>query len=218
MGKAQLLIPIGLLLSSNLMAQTHIVPPAFRNIAELHNVPPTILYAVAMNESSKRLTSNKVKPWPWTINVAGKSYFYRSQKEACNAFSQFSQKYSLKRIDIGIAQVNMGWNGHYFTNTCNGFNPYQNLQAAAQIVRSCYNKHQNWIKAAGCYHHPAGGKYARKYIANFKKKLKKIKGISTQSFYLDEGSSSYQDVAQVSSSKFKWIEPTDSGIVWVKPL
>ncbi|ERH64286.1 hypothetical protein N172_03630 [Pantoea dispersa EGD-AAK13] len=46
----------------------------------------------------------------------------------------------LKRIDVGIAQVNLGWNGHRFSLTWDAFNPYINLNAAARILRECWER------------------------------------------------------------------------------
>lgn len=37
--------------------------------------------------------------------------------EARQALLGFMRRYPLKRIDVGIAQVNLGWNGHHFTST-----------------------------------------------------------------------------------------------------
>ncbi|MBL1804931.1 lytic transglycosylase domain-containing protein, partial [Klebsiella pneumoniae] len=67
---------------------------------------------------------------------------------------------------VGVAQVNLGWNGSRFSSYWHAFDPYTNLRVAARILRECYDAQPgSWMQAAGCYHHPAGGKPARVYKA-----------------------------------------------------
>lgn len=92
------------------------VPEGYYQVAQAENVPAEALYSLALTESSRKL-AHGIRPWPWTINVAGKGYRYASRNEAYQALLGFMRRYPLKRIDVGIAQVNLGWNGHYFTST-----------------------------------------------------------------------------------------------------
>nr|WP_241522159.1 transglycosylase SLT domain-containing protein [Chimaeribacter californicus] len=140
-----------------------VIPSGYLHIARQENVPAEALYSLALTESSRKL-AHGVRPWPWTINVAGKGYRYASRRDAYHALMGFMQRYPLKRIDVGIAQVNLGWNGHHFASTWDAFDPYLNLHVAAQILRACYVRNPgSWLQAAGCYHHPTGGKAARTY-------------------------------------------------------
>lgn len=148
-----------------------VVPEGYRQVAQRHGVPPESLYSLALAESSKKLPQG-YRPWPWTINVAGKGYRYRTRLEAWQALQVFIGQYPLKRIDVGIAQVNLGWNGHRFSSTWDAFDPYANLNAAAAILRECYDRRPgSWLDAAGCYHHPAGGAPAARYQAIVRRKL-----------------------------------------------
>jgi hypothetical protein len=58
-------------------------PTAYQVAARQAGVPPTVLYAVALQESSIRLRGERV-PWPWTLNIAGASRYYSTRAEACN--------------------------------------------------------------------------------------------------------------------------------------
>lgn len=49
--------------------------------------------------------------------MAGKGYRYKTRLEAWQSLQVFMKTHSLKRIDVGIAQVNPGWNGDHFTST-----------------------------------------------------------------------------------------------------
>ncbi len=150
------------------------VPEGYRQVAEEYGVPAEALYSVSLAESSRRLPQGE-RPWPWTLNVAGKGYRYATREEAYQGLLGFMRRYPLKRIDVGIAQVNLGWNGGYFRNYREALEPYTNLRAAAQILRHCYDLNPgSWLQAVGCYHHPAGGKPARTYRAIVQRKLAMI--------------------------------------------
>lgn len=147
------------------------IPDGYFRVAQAENVPAEALYSLALTESSRRL-AHGVRPWPWTINVAGKGYRYTTRNEAYQALLGFMRRYPLKRIDVGIAQVNLGWNGHHFASAWDAFDPYLNLHAAARILRACYERSPgSWMTATGCYHHPAGGKPAQTYKAIVKRHL-----------------------------------------------
>ncbi|HAU6733022.1 TPA: lytic transglycosylase domain-containing protein [Salmonella enterica subsp. enterica serovar Elisabethville] len=147
------------------------IPPGYHLVASETGVPAEALYSVSLAETSRKLPHGE-RPWPWTLNVAGKGYRYSTRQEAYDALMSFMRRYPLKRIDVGIAQVNLGWNGGYFSSYHDALDPYTNLRVAARILKSCYDSNPgSWIQAAGCYHHPAGGKPARTYKAIVKRKL-----------------------------------------------
>jgi hypothetical protein len=153
------------------------VPDGYRQVAGEYGVPAEALYSVSLAESSRRLPQGE-RPWPWTLNVAGKGYRYATREEAYQALLGFMRHYPFRRIDVGIAQVNLGWNGGYFRNYREALEPYTNLRAAAQILRHCYDLNPgSWLQAAGCYHHPAGGKPARTYRTIVQRKLATIASV-----------------------------------------
>lgn len=175
------------------------IPLAYRQIAAAERVPAESLYSLAMAEST-RITAWGSMPWPWTLNVAGKGYHYDTREEAWQALLGFMRHYPLRRIDVGVAQVNLGWNGRYFSSVYDALDPYNNLRAAAQILRACYDARPgSWIKAAGCYHHPAGGQPAANYMATVRRKLSQITP--------DVAVSSSGKPLAIAASPLTWIEP-----------
>lgn len=181
-----------------------IVPEGYVRVAQAHNVPPESLYSVSLQESSRRLPQGE-RPWPWTLNVAGKGYRYKTRLEAWQALQVFIKTHTLKRIDVGIAQVNLGWNGQRFTSTWEALDPYKNLNAAATILRECWDrKPGSWLDAAGCYHHPAGGAPAARYRAFVKTKL----ALLQSSPHLPAATA----VEQTASASVP-----DTGLVWINP-
>ncbi|EIL5288729.1 transglycosylase SLT domain-containing protein [Salmonella enterica subsp. enterica serovar Worthington] len=182
----------------NVNSSVQVVPQAYRVIAAAERVPAESLYSLAMAESTRK-TAWGSKPWPWTINVAGKGYHFETREEAFAALLGFMQRYPLKRIDVGVAQVNLGWNGHLFPSFRDAFDPYTNLRAAARILRACYDAQPgSWIKAAGCYHHPDGGKPAAKYMAIVRRKLSQI----APDIKVPEGGP-----VALASHSLTWVEP-----------
>ncbi|MEB2704075.1 lytic transglycosylase domain-containing protein [Citrobacter koseri] len=174
------------------------IPPVYREIATAERVPAESLYSLAMAETTRK-TIWGTRPWPWTINVAGKGYFYDTREEAFEALLGFMQRYPLRRIDVGVAQVNLGWNGHFFPSFRDAFDPYINLRAAARILRACYDAEPgSWIRAAGCYHHPAGGQPAAKYMAIVRRKLSQI----TPEIKVPDG-----EPVVLASQSLTWVEP-----------
>lgn len=176
-----------------------VIPDAYRQIAAAERVPAESLYSLAMAESTRK-TAWGAKPWPWTINVAGRGYHYETREAAYTALLEFMQRWPLKNIDVGVAQVNLGWNGHFFPTYRDAFDPYLNLRAAARILRACYDARPgSWLNAAGCYHHPAGGKAARTYIAIVRRKLGQIA--------TDTPGAPPATPVELASNTLTWIEP-----------
>lgn len=188
MATFRILIPT-LLLFLPISAFPGVISEGYRQVAQQEKVPAEALFSLALTESARKLPQG-LRPWPWTINVAGKGYRYSSREEAYQALTAFMRNHSLKRIDVGIAQVNLGWNGHRFASYWSAFEPYTNLRVAAQILRECYDAQPgSWMQATGCYHHPAGGKPARTYKAIVQRHLNTL------------------FLAEIQPAVLSWIEP-----------
>lgn len=138
-------------------------PPTYISVAKAAGVPPGLLYAIAKTESNTKLNIGYY-PWPWTLNVAGKPMRFRTKEEACSVVVKKIEEKGTKAVDIGLAQLNWGYNGiRFFSNPCDSLDPLRNLQVAAHILSGHYNDTGDWITAAGRYHRPAGGKHAARY-------------------------------------------------------
>lgn len=139
-------------------------PPAYQLAADGVGVPSEVLYALALTESGFRLDESKVRPWPWTLNVAGKSYYFKTQEDACLFLNETLQTTSAKRVDVGLGQVNYGYHGHRVNSACELLDPYLNLEIAGQILKEQRRSgEQDWLLAIGRYHSPAGGHRAQNY-------------------------------------------------------
>ena len=64
------------------------VPVGYRSVAAESGIPYTVLYAVALTESGKQVMLTGVyRPWPWTLNIAGRGYYFESRLEAWQALT-----------------------------------------------------------------------------------------------------------------------------------
>lgn len=121
-----------------------------------------LLYAVALQESGLR-TGGRIVPWPWSLNVAGRSQRYKDQRAACHGLRQALKTHSAMQIDVGLGQLNVGYQGPRVRQPCELLEPYRNLRLTATILREQYQSEENWLMAAGRYHRPAGGQAAIRY-------------------------------------------------------
>lgn len=169
---------LGAALTLTIVAQAETPPPAYQRASMAAGVPAEVLYAVAKIESNYKLKIG-VYPWPWTLNIKGQGAYFATRAEACDAVLQGLERYGRYGVDIGLTQQNWGWVGmRYYPHPCDALAPVANLNTAALELRRCYDKHGDWVMAAGCYHRPAGGEPARLYRQQFLKKYQQVLGIN----------------------------------------
>ena len=156
-------------------AQARELPPAtYQQIARQVGIPAEVLYAVALQESALPLRG-RLRPWPWTLNVAGRPQRFANQSAACRALRRALSATAPTRIDIGIAQINWGYHGHRFASPCAALHPTLNLTVAAQLLREHHRHSGDWLLAAGRYHRPAGGTPATRYRARVARHLARLR-------------------------------------------
>ncbi len=127
-----------------------------------YGIPTHLLAAISTTESGRYHKGLKISiPWPWTINVEGKGYYFDSKQEAIAAVKQHRAR-GAKSIDVGCMQVNLIHHGQAFASLEKAFEPEHNVEYAASFLRSLYQGGKSWKKAAADYHSKTpsrGGKY-----------------------------------------------------------
>ncbi|WP_111414601.1 transglycosylase SLT domain-containing protein [Billgrantia lactosivorans] len=206
------------------------IPEAYVVAAQRHGVPPEVLYAVALTESKVPL-AHTLRPWPWTLNVAGQSYYFETRAEACEALTR--ALFETELIDVGVAQLNLRWQpqlfgaGNRFVDPCDALDPYANLDEAAKLLRSHYDASgsQDWVAAAGRYHRPAGGAPASRYRRAVAANLERLDDGTRQvdaAGGVQFASAENISLSTASSSTATAVEPeplnADTSLVWVAPL
>ncbi|MGR0116423.1 lytic transglycosylase domain-containing protein [Ralstonia pseudosolanacearum] len=150
-------------------------PPAYQLAAQQAGVPSPVLYAVALQESGARLHGRLI-PWPWTLNVAGKTERYATHAQACIGLQQALAHTPSSRIDAGLGQINLGYQVTRYDRPCDLLDPYRNLAIAAAILREQHVLGEDWLQAMGRYHRPAGGKAAARYRRSVHQHLTRVLG------------------------------------------
>ncbi|QZD73256.1 lytic transglycosylase [Pseudomonas sp. 3-2] len=170
---ASRLIAIAPLLTVLAVHADELPPPAYQLAAHDANIPPTVLFAIALQESGARLRG-RLLPWPWTLNIAGSPYRFATRQTACHALLQALAQYDAKRVDAGLGQINLGYHGQRFSSPCEALEPYRNLAVTAALLQEHHAVAGDWVSAAGRYHRPAGGTLAARYRAGFSRQLERL--------------------------------------------
>ncbi len=153
--------------------QAETVPVGYRHIAQEANVPAGLLYAMALTESGRAIGPQRtLRPWPWTLNVGGQGYTFKTLEAARAALQRF-QAQGKRSIDIGLMQINWRYHANRFKNPYAALEPYGNLRVATRILRDCYRRHHDWWKAVGCYHAPGSNPQARERADRYRARVQR---------------------------------------------
>jgi len=123
-------------------------------------VDPKISAGIAMNESAYR-----GRPWPWTLNVAGRGMYFATREEAYAAINGLlaSQRCD---FDVGLMQVNWCYHGKRFASPWDALAPATNIRVAEDILTENLRRSGSLMKAVAWYH-SANPKRGRPYFARF---------------------------------------------------
>ncbi|MCP1446116.1 hypothetical protein J3D54_005248 [Pseudomonas sp. GGS8] len=164
---------IALMLAMLAAQAEELPPPAYQLAAHNADIPSTVLFAIALQESGIRVRG-RLLPWPWTLNIAGTPYRFATRPAACHALLQALAQYDAKRVDAGLGQTNLGYHGRRFSSPCDALDPYRNLAVTAGLLQEHHTATGDWVSAAGRYHRPAGGTPAARYRAGFSRQLERL--------------------------------------------
>ena len=152
-----------LFLVSQTVGAVETVPSGYQVVAAERAIPEAIFYAVALTESGRDVEAQGIRrPWPWTLNVAGKGYYFETRLEAWQALSDWLAK-GKRSIDIGLMQVNWRYHRERLGDPWQALDPYHNMRVGAEILQDCYASRQAWWDSVGCYHAPANPERASRY-------------------------------------------------------
>lgn len=113
-------------------------------------IPAYLLRAISNVESGRYIGGN-ITPWPWTINVEGKGYIFKTKQDAIKAVEKF-QRQGAKSIDVGIMQINLRHHPNAFRNLEEAFDPQLNISYGAKFLKQLFQQHKSWNLAIGHYH------------------------------------------------------------------
>lgn len=167
-----------MILSSCSFAQKSQIPPFYFDVSEKHNVPVAVAFALARTETHTEMSDGSMIPWPYTINLRGKSFYFNTQQEMTD-FGQALVLEGEEKFDVGLYQVNWYWVGKHEVDSLDALGePYSNSDVAMGVIKKYKTKDNTWAQAAGRYHNPNNNHgYADIYEDKFAKHLKKVNQI-----------------------------------------
>ncbi|MFE3836762.1 transglycosylase SLT domain-containing protein [Pseudogemmobacter sonorensis] len=128
-------------------------------------VPHDVLIAIALTETGRAGAGGALRPWPWTLNQAGKSHWFASREEALSHLATVVPQ-GVSNVDIGCFQLNWRWHNQAFPSSDAMLDPGQNALHAARFLASLHAKSGDWTNAVGRYH-SATPELAERYLARF---------------------------------------------------
>lgn len=131
------------------------------------SVDPKILAGIALNESAY-----KDRAWPWTLNVAGRGFFFRTREDAYRAIRHLISN-GRSDFDIGLMQVNWAYHSKRFASPWDALAPATNIRVAEDILNENYHRTHSAVKAVA-YYHSANPTSGREYLARFVKHLSQL--------------------------------------------
>lgn len=135
---------------------------AARAAAADSDTPLQVLLAITRVETG-RGAGVDLRPWPWTINHAGKGAWFDSAAEAAAA-AETALTGESGNLDIGCFQLNHRWHGENFASLDQMFDPGANARYAAQFLSALYRETGSWSAAIAAYHSRSAGP-AEAYLA-----------------------------------------------------
>ncbi len=148
-------------------------------------IPVHLLAAISSIETGRYHKGlGMALPWPWTINVEGKGYFFQTKAEAV-AETRRHLNNGKQSIDVGCMQVNLKHHPDAFASLEEAFDPEKNVGYAAKFLRANYGQLGNsWVKAAAAYHSRTpsrGNPYLQKVAGAWQKIVTKVQQAQARS-------------------------------------
>jgi len=140
---------------------------ALIDAARRHGVPQRWALAIGITEAGQQ-RGNRLRIWPWTLNIAGEGRYFTSREAARQAF-EGALAAGMTSIDAGCAQINWHWHGARFTAPDDLLDPQRNADYAMRYLAGHYRRSGDWGVAVARYHSATGrlgGAYLRRVTAN----------------------------------------------------
>lgn len=109
-------------------------------------VSPKLLYAIATGESGLRGA-----PHPWTLNVRGKSYYFKTREAAWKHANDLVTN-GEEWFDVGLMQIHWRIHKSRFTSLWDAFDVHTNIAAGAAILKENFLRTKSVTQAVAYYH------------------------------------------------------------------
>lgn len=132
-------------------------------------IPTFLLAAISRTETGHTRRGRGFGAWPWTLNIAGKGYYFDTKEEAIAAMRK-AMAGGTTSIDVGCMQLNYRWHGDAFSSLEEMFDPTANTAYAAEFLTRLKKQNGSWEEAVKHYHSgkdSLGRKYLQKVEVAF---------------------------------------------------
>jgi len=136
---------------------------AARTVEKEYDIPPYILAAISLTETgqTRKIDGQRLHtPWPWTLNVRGKGYFFKNRTQLLSKVNGLIRA-GESSFDVGCMQINWRYHGEAFASAADAIDPIQNMRYAAEFLTSLYNRTGSWPTAVERYHSSTPKHYER---------------------------------------------------------
>ena len=117
--------------------------------ARKYSIPNKLLTSISFVESGIK-KNNIYISWPWTLNVDGKSKYFKNKDDTLIFLKNNVSKND--NIDVGCMQISLKFHRKKFDNLEQVLDPENNVRYAANYLRNLYKTHKTWNEAVSRYH------------------------------------------------------------------
>jgi len=136
---------------------------AWARAAAPYGIDPALLYAVTLVESRRGRPGGRISPWPWTLRTPTGGYWFESRRAAERGLRAVLERWPARRVDVGAAQINLGWHADRFEDPYRLFDLEYNLHVATRILADAIESTDDPVLGIGRYHHWVSERRARRY-------------------------------------------------------
>ena len=122
----------------------------FVHAGEEFRVAPALLYAIALVESGRE-TAEGLRPWPWTLNIAGAGHYYPNRQAAWLSLRAVLEA-GENNVDIGPMQVSWMWHRDRLGSAWQALDPTHNVRVGAWVLANAVHSENDVWLGVGRYH------------------------------------------------------------------
>lgn len=175
-----------------------------------NGLPPALLPAISRVETGMKQGDKGVRGWPWTLNVQGKGYYFKTREAALTKLRSVI-KSGVTNVDVGCMQINYRWHHNNFASIEEMMSPEANTQYAAEFLTRLARRHGSW-ETATKYYHSAEPERGDAYLGRVNRVLAKLPQ-SEPSFVSSTADTKPFVVAQAETTPPKALTQRRSGVL-----
>lgn len=147
------------------MADSHKCYSAMLATPDHPKISRALMWSLAQVESGR---GKGARPWPWTINVDGRGYYFKDRDSAARYIARLRGA-GVRSFDVGCWQINARWHGHRVRDAVHLLDPDVNSKVAFAYLSELTTQHSELWHAVAAYHAPSdkprGDAYVERLLA-----------------------------------------------------